>query len=453
MIRRLRIRNFKSLRDSGDLKIRPLTFLIGPNSGGKSSVLQCLRLLRQTADSRDITNPLLINGPYVQLGSYRELIFGQDCHNNLHFEFAFEPQEPFYLPDYRVGKAGLITVVPQRGSMITFACEFGYTVKTMQISLVSMVFSVQPAGMEMRVKRTVGGKHKADFHWNHEHADLPVAGIHKFYGASGPLSFRVQASMTREAAAKQLLPSIIAREASDQIEKLFGGIFYIGPLREWPKRVYVATGGAPQDVGLKGELFVDVLWIQSRRKRERERLLGAVNRWVGEFGFATQVTLKRLGGNNYSLTLADPQTRLNVNVADIGFGASQVLPIIVEGFYAPRRSMLLIEQPEIHLHPRAQATLADLLIEIAKSGKALLVETHSEHLLSRVQRRVADGSISNTDVAIYYCRPTPEGTDVREIRLDELGQFETEGLPEGFFEEGYLESIEHFKAMADRSKG
>ena len=165
------------------------------------------------------------------------------------------------------------------------------------------------------------------------------------------------------------------------------------------------------------------------------------------------VDLDRVGGNNYSVVFEDPNTHLQVNLADVGFGASQVLPIVIEGFYARDRAMLLIEQPEIHLHPRAQGVLGDLLIDIARyqGGKTVLVETHSEHLLSRIRRRIAEKSLDRNMVAIYYCEPSAGGTKVREISINSQGQYEHAGLPEGFFEEGYQETLEQFKAVVTQT--
>src|SRR5713101_3861985 len=103
MITSLRIRNFKSLADTGLLTIRPLTFLVGPNSSGKSSIIQSLLLLRQTVESRDLKNPLSINGPYVQLGSYPDLLFMHNSKARLKLEIEFTPQFG-YLPPGILGE-------------------------------------------------------------------------------------------------------------------------------------------------------------------------------------------------------------------------------------------------------------------------------------------------------------------------------------------------------------
>jgi hypothetical protein len=442
MISTLSIRNFKSLADTGLLTLRPITFLVGPNSSGKSSIIQSLLLLRQTVQSRDLKNPLNINGPYVQLGSYPDLLFMHDYKAPLHFGFSFGARERS-LPAIKLPH---IVQPSSRVANVSFEATFGYNKKTMQVFLKKYGFKLSPTDLSFEMERKISGKYQAIVHSPQSTlqaaTSFPMSGVEKFYYAN-PFAAKVS---TEEASSLFHLIYFLRTE----IEELFSSVFYIGPLREWPKRVYIATGEAPQDVGLKGELSVDVLWVGSRSKRMRERLLGKINHWMRAFGIASEVVLRRLGGNNYSVILKDPQTSLRVNLADVGFGASQIFPIVVEGFYARDRAMLLIEQPEIHLHPKAQGTLGDLLIDIATTGggKSLLVETHSEHVLGRIRRRIAEGKLSKDTVAIYYCEPRSEGTKIRHIAINDEGQYEGEGLPTAFFDEGYEEVVEQFRAVA-----
>ena len=138
------------------------------------------------------------------------------------------------------------------------------------------------------------------------------------------------------------------------------------------------------------------------------------------------------------------------NIYDVGFGVSQVLPIIAEGFYAPPGSLILIEQPEIHLHPGLQSQMGDLLIDIARSNKKLIIETHSEHLLLRIQRRITEGSLKPDDVAVYFFTYTDEGSKIERIHINDLGRFEN--WPAGFFEEDVEESFAITKAFLNRKK-
>jgi hypothetical protein len=453
VINALRIRNFKSLADTGDLRIKPLTFLVGPNSSGKTSIVQSLLLLKQTVESRDLKNPLSINGPYVQLGSYPDLLFMHDYKLKFEIEISFTPTTPLWLP------AGLLRKESNRFdpvahyNQVSASVEFGYNKKTMQVFLSKCLFKLLPHGYQLEISKSLGAGYQVNFRGVDAEAVEPKTirfkAVEKFYAARNLGQFAVAASGIQSRRGVSLLSNQLARE----IEALFSRVFYIGPLRESPKRIYIATGEAPQDVGLKGELSVDVLWVQARRKSTRERLLGRVNHWMREFGLAADVRLNRVGGNNYSVVFEDPNTHLKVNLADVGFGASQVLPIVIEGFYARDRAMLLIEQPEIHLHPKAQGVLGDLLIDIAnfEGGKTVLVETHSEHVLSRIRRRIAERRLKRDSVAIYYCEPSAGGTKVREIGVNANGQYENDGLPEGFFEEGYRDTLEQFRSLASQT--
>jgi len=462
MIRKIRIRNFKSIEEA-EIAVRPLTFLMGPNSGGKSSVIQPLLLLRQTVDSRDVENPLSIHGKYVDFGSYRDFIFQHNDRNHLGVDILFSAPLPIEAPRPAMLKEARRhppLKISLSGTEILFSVEFRYIRKSMRVILHRALFSVPDMNAELQLDRADGDRYRAFGGKDIQGIEAEVLRLHKFYGASlGSPQLGKAVKAGKKAPKQERLERsffefyYFAATLSQQIERLFNKLFYIGPLREWPKRFYIATGETPQDVGLKGETAIDVLWTQSRRAATRKKTLSNINEWMKHFEMASEVTLRGIGSNTYELKLTDYRTNLPVNLADTGFGASQVFPIIVEGFYATSGSVLLIEQPEIHLHPRAQATLADLLVEIAiKGNKTLIVETHSEHLISRILRRIAEGKLKSEDVAIYYCEPTTEGTKVRDLRIKSYGQFEPESLPEGFFEEDYRESFEHLKAMLSRAR-
>ena len=146
-----------------------------------------------------------------------------------------------------------------------------------------------------------------------------------------------------------------------------------------------------------------------------------------------------------------PVTREHQNFADIGFGHSQVLPVLVGGYRQEAGSTLMIEQPEIHLHPRLQAHLADFLISTTRLpdersagrqrylGNQWIVETHSEALILRLQRRIREGKLDPNAVSVLYVQPAGRnGAEILRLRLDPSGEFIDE-WPDGFFEESYRE--------------
>ena len=239
------------------------------------------------------------------------------------------------------------------------------------------------------------------------------------------------------------------------IDNVFNNLFYLGPLRDFPKRLYSTSGQAPRDVGIRGERSIDVLRFSGTSSYSEARMVKEeVEKWFTQFKIADDINLEQIvEGIYYMVYITDSASKARVNLADIGFGASQTLPIIIECFYAPPGSTLLIEQPEIHLHPKAQSILGDLFIEATqKSDRTFIIETHSEHILARIRRRLAESNaglgnykISRDDIAIYYFEPTMDGTQVKEVTLNEQGQYVE--FPDGFFEEDLDEAIEHLKAM------
>ena len=226
---------------------------------------------------------------------------------------------------------------------------------------------------------------------------------------------------------------------------------YLGSFRTEPERACAVREDAPESVGIYGENAVAMLLANGARAEMSRRLLAKVNKWMSAFGMASEVNLRDAGQGRFAVELTNPNTGERANLADAGAGAIQTLPIIVEGYRAPKGSLILLEQPEARLHPRAQGTLGDMLIDISKQDKKLIVETHSEHLIGRIQTGVAEETISKDDVAVYYFDPCEGGAQVRELKLDKMGHLDPgNGIPDDFFAEGYEESLRHMKAVGKR---
>ncbi len=202
-------------------------------------------------------------------------------------------------------------------------------------------------------------------------------------------------------------------------------INYVSPLRAHPKRYYMldkAKINLTLDT-LDGDAVADVL-------KENSNLKNKVNSWLTNFNLSVNVEEFKEVVHHLKVS----QNNLNLDITDVGFGISQVLPVIIQGFLSSNDSTTIIEQPEIHLHPKMQADLADLFIDIIlnSKNKKLIIETHSEYLLKRLRRRISEGKISSEDVAICLFNPqtiTRSGTiDVLEI--EEKGFFD---WPEDFY--------------------
>lgn len=217
------------------------------------------------------------------------------------------------------------------------------------------------------------------------------------------------------------------------VERALSSLFPLGPFRKPPSRWYVFTGTTPQDVGYEGHLLPDLLF------RQRE-LRDNTNEWLRKLDIGYEIKIRHLGDRSsdlFELRLVDVRRKnqVEVGLTDVGFGISQILPLVVQSLAATDQ-VISVEQPEVHIHPRLQADLGDLLIEAIKDPlrNQFIIETHSEHLALRLLRRVREGKLSPEDISIVYVSRGPNGATVQPLRLDEDGDFMDE-FPGGFFPE------------------
>ena len=136
--------------------------------------------------------------------------------------------------------------------------------------------------------------------------------------------------------------------------------------------------------------------------------------------------------DDYEIRVKTGKTNPEVMIINVGSGVAQILPMLILCYYAPENSIILLEQPEIHLHPSAQSCLADVLIDVVKEWNVqVILESHSEHLLRRIQRRIAEEEILPDDVALYFCRMENGESKIEELDVDEFGSIGN--WPQNFF--------------------
>ena len=166
----------------------------------------------------------------------------------------------------------------------------------------------------------------------------------------------------------------------------------VGPLRVLPERTMLFTGERPASVGMKGEDTFKLLF-NDKHSAAPLHLEELLNEYLSKYHYRYDWNL--LKTNLGQFVLKDTITGIPANIVDVGFGISQILPIAVQLYATGKNQILLLEQPEIHLHSKAQADIADLLIDALKlQRKTIIVETHSENLLLRLRRRVVEGLIT-----------------------------------------------------------
>lgn len=255
-----------------------------------------------------------------------------------------------------------------------------------------------------------------------------------------------------------------ARIATTVLREFFSTqIKYLGPLRDDP-RVFYALPPTPDilDVGIKGQYTAVVLDRNKNRRvrfidpvTEREKrssLQDAVVAWLQHMDMLESVSTNEAGKLGYELSVWASGLDRKLDLTTVGVGASQVLPILVMALLAVPGTLLIFEQPEIHLHPRVQSLLGDFFLSMGQLGKQCLIETHSEYLVNRLRFRIAkaeDDAILNL-VKIYFAERKGNASHFREVKPNQYGAILE--WPAGFFDEGVLQAESIIRSGIEKRK-
>jgi predicted ATPase len=447
----LRIKNFKAWSDTGDIRLAPLTVLFGGNSAGKSSIPQLLLMLKQTAESSDRTRALHLGDDrtLVDLGLWTDVIHDHDTKNAL--EFSLRWAVPFTVRDPLNRSARF------HGNELEFtATIFGEATPR----VTEMQYRVIDAGeQQMSLGMSLEG--------STEKYKLQYAGYEpvRQRGRKWPLPRPERYYRFPDEATAYYQNLRVASNLALSLEETLRSIFYLGPLRKRPRPSYRWSGQPPFDVGVEGESFIEAILAGAGRAynwtaRGRKSSLEAVVAWyLQEMGLISDFKVVPLGPKlkEYEVTVRTAPGRPLVHLTDVGFGVSQVLPVIVEAFYVPAGSTVLIEQPEIHLHPRVEAKLADLFVDAVNAREdgaprncQFIVESHSEHLLRRLQLKIAEQAIRSDRVALYFVEQGERGAELREIEVDDYGSIKN--WPKDFFGDAMADHVARAEAEAKRKR-
>lgn len=212
-------------------------------------------------------------------------------------------------------------------------------------------------------------------------------------------------------------------------------IEYIGAMRLSPSRTYLFTGEKRNRVGSNGDYATHILAMDSARGGSKsQNIKDNVVAWLRKAGIASDLGIEIISDRHFEIRIQHPITREYENYADVGYGNSQIIPILVGGYNLKANSTYLVEQPEIHLHPRAQSELGDFFLDLYNRNIQTIVETHSEHMILRLQQHIAKGLIPSEDIIFHYIYPQNNEKCIIPLRVDENGYFIDE-WPEGFFSE------------------
>lgn len=454
MIRRLSAFNFKSWEQTGDIRLAPITGLFGTNSSGKTSILQLFLMLKQTAESADRTQVLHLGdkGSLVELGTFRDVLFNHAEESFLKYALEWGLEKPLTIED------------PERKGKILFSGDslaFDAEVDENGSGRMSVrKFAYGFSGHDFGMKRKPKAKDKFDLFSEPSNSDVPFRFI-RTPGRAWDLPAPTKCYGFPDQVKAYYQNAAFLADLELALENLFARVFYLGPLREYPKREYTWAGAQPADMGRRGEKVVDALLASRERKERISRGKGRkgftveefVAHWLKELKMIHSFSVEPIkeGSNLYQVWVQKSPASARVLITDVGFGVSQILPVLTLCYYVPEGSTVLMEQPEIHLHPSVQAGLADVFIDAIKTRKIqIILESHSEHLLKRLQRRIAEEQLSSEEAALYFCDMQAGVSRLKPLVLDSFGNITN--WPDGFFGDEFGEMAAMTRAIMERKK-
>ncbi len=416
---------YKSIARRQSIDVRPLTILAGANSSGKSSIIQPLLLLKQTLEASFDPGPLLLDGPNVRFTSGDQFLsrLGKgNCQEGLEIEMI-------------IGSSRRVRIFykwhPDRG-----------------LEIQEMTYRTNNRDNMLRPSMTQAEIASANPDMQGSFQDLPWE---KFIVARDRSFLGLEVRLADGEAAPDLLAKYAPQSiAVDQLRQLI----HVPGLRGNPARTYPVTAVGPTFPGTF-EYYVASVIAEWQTDKDTDAL-EATNRALESLGLTWKVTAEPVTHTQVQLRVGrlPHGTRGGahdlVSIADVGSGVSQTLPVIVALLVAEPGQAVYLEQPEIHLHPRAQARMAELLAEAAQRGVKVIAETHSSLLLRAVQTLVAKGMVSPDLVKLHWFTRQEDGTtDIKSADLDQQGAFGD--WPEDFDETAMASEKEYLDAVEAHS--
>ena len=420
MLRKIGLSNFKGWREL-DIDLAPITLLFGVNSSGKTALLQALLLLKQTASSFDPKQHINFGGgrrDYVDLGSYQDLVYGHDTSRpiGLSLSWGLSTLLPILEPSMDGGEASYKPRVYGVRS-IDYAVSWRLD-KDIFIEKLDHFIHSADEDYHVKVKHSKGSEYLLEVF-----SPIAVEGMSENPVTVGPPE-RCYILPNKILFKLSMDHLFLNRFFNREFENLMNNFLYLGPLRQYPKRYYQWTGERKSQV-IEPD-GADAMAALISAARDNESLQEDVAKWLKQLELVDDFSVKSTDARErfYEVTvkIGDAESAL----MDAGFGVSQVLPVIAMLLSAPTGSIVLLEQPELHLHPNAQSALADLMLHAAEErGLQLIVESHSEHLLRRLQRRIAEAEQTFArpeNIKMYFCAPGARGSTICQVEVDKYGQ-------------------------------
>ncbi|WP_407306368.1 AAA family ATPase [Desulfosporosinus sp. SB140] len=469
MLKQINLLNYKSY-DDRDVPLKPITLLCGRNSSGKTAIIKSILLLKQSFEATG-NNYLLLNGIYTNNGVFENVrnhtsIESSKAGMGLSVTFSIDNRNPAFKELCRsIGMVSKRNVFSKFDICASFQFKQDKTlpqvalIESSTIELTSE-YSNESYGKNEKIVHSIISMRSYDT--GNQRYDILLENFPTpLYNNQGGYPFiytnhnwKNCFCYFRGMQLVSLYKDNLSKKSTSALPVLytifrilateFNKIEYLGPLREMPLRQYfvqdiysnigVRGENTAQYLGQLGNKTIDIP-IPNDTNTQFLGLQEAVSMWAEQLGLGTvHATSTDIPGAKVTQIIIEQQ-----NIADVGFGVSQVLPILVEGLAMTKGNTLILEQPEIHLHPKMQMDMADFLIAIARQGKHLIIETHSDHIINRMVRRAVEDKSLRDMLGIYFVEKNQWScSELTEVCIDE--DIGIDKAPQGFFDQYASES-------------
>jgi predicted ATPase len=465
MIKTLRLSKFQGFAEEFDVPLRPITLIYGPNGSGKSSILRALRFLQQSLDHEHLgkqPGQFVFSGESINLTSFANAVHQHNSRTNFTIGIAANSpsdntlrsrslQEIFETVEFTwvVADPGILDSITLNFVLHKQLGNIYFAFKREGRSVVLTGFSgtkefsyvedfASQNNQKEDSKANALGEYEFEFMDDYfiSSKDVPWETLAKGlrYDLRGVVPVVARTGLDGSAEKQAKLIAEMFSVARAWLARHFGNLEYVGPLREISQRI-----------SLNSVNQVDLRQDAARSKRS-EKVQQAISDWIfklthGRYEYKQihfQAEEVAFLGHMQAEMIVDTLTGTHVSFEDVGVGLSQVLPILQSISQADQKIMngavpILIEQPELHLHPRMQGDLMDLMIESVRNtnGLQIIAETHSESMLLRLQKRLRSGAISQESVSVLYVDQIDQGNFVSIIPVLKSNDFEID-LPVSF---------------------
>ncbi len=408
---------FKSICEKQQVEIKPLTLLAGANSSGKSSIMQPVLLLKQTIEADYDPEALLLDGPNAKFTSF----------------------DQFYCKSGVAGNSQFVVGTGLKNGMsteITFGKipRKGINVNSTKYKLEGREYCLRlDMTPEEIAKMAKMADLKKEMPLNYS---LKLAPLFDPKGNLKVFRYRCFLVPTSNSASIGMFNEIV--EVTINFQHAIRNIIHLPGLRGNPQRNYMMSASGPNFPGDFTNYVASVLYDWNKNEAKEKSQL---EKMLNDLGLTNRVSVNQIDDSKLKIkvgrmpvdTKSKTKSKDMVSIADVGFGVSQTLPVLVALLAAQKGRTVYIEQPEIHLHPRAQLAMADMLIDAAKRGVNVIAETHSAMILLGIKKRIAQGNIDPKLVKMHWFERSPNTgfTNITSVGFDRKGSYDAD-TPEDF---------------------